>query len=132
MVGFLAYWIALIGRNKTMKTLGRYWSTHIEIRDDQHIVREGPYKYVRHPGYLSLVIENLSLPVMLNAYYFLLVVICIYIPVIFVVAKLEDREMEKKIGNAFSEYKAKTGAFLPKKIGTFIIPFKKKHLPKNS
>jgi protein-S-isoprenylcysteine O-methyltransferase Ste14 len=127
-VGFVAYWTALIGRNKAIRTLGRYWSTHIEIREKHCMVQDGPYKYIRHPGYMCLFIETLSLPVMLNAYYSLLGVICIYLPVMFMIAKLEDKEMEKKIGKNFLAYKEKTRAFIPKNLFDFIIPsFKKKH-----
>ncbi|OGP53017.1 MAG: hypothetical protein A2Y65_08885 [Deltaproteobacteria bacterium RBG_13_52_11] len=132
-VGLIAYVIGLVGRNKAIKTLGKYWSTHIEVRDGQHIVQEGLYKYVRHPGYLSLIIETLSIPLMLNAYYSFLGVIFTCIPAVLIRAKFEDMEMEKKIGKKFSAYKMKTGAFIPKKLLVLKIPtLKKKHPPKTS
>ena len=115
-VGFIAYVIGIIGRNKAIRTLGKYWSTHIEIRNGQRIVQDGPYKYIRHPGYLSVIIEGLSIPGMLNAYFSLLGVIFIYTPAILVRAKLEDMEMEKKIGKEFTAYKKKVGAFIPKNL----------------
>ena len=94
-VGFIAYMTGIIGRNKAIRTLGQYWSTHIEIRNGQRIIQDGPYRYMRHPGYLSLIIESLSIPVMLNAYYSLLGVMLIYIPVIFGISKIEEKEMKK-------------------------------------
>ena len=115
-VGFIAYMTGIIGRNKAIRTLGQYWSTHIEIRNGQRIVQDGPYKYIRHPGYLSVIIEGLSIPGMLNAYFSLLGVIFIYTPAILVRAKLEDMEMEKKIGKEFTAYKKKVGAFIPKNL----------------
>ena len=113
---FCAYVIGIVGRNKAIRTLGKYWSTHIEIRNGQSIVQDGPYKYIRHPGYLSVIIEGLSIPGMLNAYFSLLGVIFIYTPAILVRAKLEDMEMEKKIGKEFTAYKKKVGAFIPKNL----------------
>ena len=104
-----------MGRNRAIKTLGQFWSTHIEIRTGQRIVQNGLYRYIRHPGYLSLMVESLSIPVLLNAYFSLLGVILIYIPAIFLRAKLEDIEMEKEIGKEFILYKEKIGAFMPKK-----------------
>ena len=115
-VGFIAYMTGIIGRNKAIRTLGQYWSTHIEIRNGQRIIQDGPYRYMRHPGYLSLIIESLSIPVMLNAYYSLLGVMLIYIPVIFGISKIEEKEMKKKIGNEFTTYKKRVGAFIPKNI----------------
>ena len=121
-VGFLAYVTGIIGRNNAIRTLGQYWSTHIEIRNGQRIVQDGLYKYIRHPGYLSLIIESLSIPLMLNAYYSLLGVILIYIPAVLIRAKLEDMEMVKKTGKEFTDYKEKVGAFIPKNIFDFIMP----------
>jgi protein-S-isoprenylcysteine O-methyltransferase Ste14 len=130
-IGLVAYVTGIIGRNKAIKTLGEYWSIHIEIRDGQRIVHDGPYKYIRHPGYLSLIIETLSIPLMLNAYYSLLVVILIYIPVVLARAKLEDMEMEKKIGKEFIAYKEKVGRFIPTNLFNSIMPsYRKKHNPK--
>ncbi|MBN1255116.1 MAG: isoprenylcysteine carboxylmethyltransferase family protein [Deltaproteobacteria bacterium] len=114
VIGLCLYIIGTLGRNIAIKTLGQYWSIHIEIRKKQSIVQDGPYKYIRHPGYLSLIIETLSLPIMLNAYYSLLIVICLYIPAVLIRANLEDSEMEKKIGKEYSHYKEKVKAFIPK------------------
>lgn len=125
-LGLVAYVIGIICRNKAVKTLGEYWSTHIEIKKGQRIVQDGPYKYIRHPGYLSLIIESLSIPLILNAYYTLIGVILIYIPIILLTAKLEDRKMEEKIGKEFTSYKRMTGAFIPKIIFNCTITYLKR------
>lgn len=117
-----AYVTGIVGRNKAIRTLGKYWSIHIEIRNGQRIVQDGPYKYMRHPGYLSLIVETLSIPGMLNAYFSLIGVIFIYIPAILVRAKLEDMEMEKKIGKEFMAYKKRVGAFIPANLFDLVIP----------
>jgi protein-S-isoprenylcysteine O-methyltransferase Ste14 len=128
-LGLVASVSAMVVRNKAIKALGEDWSTRIEAKKGQRIVKNGPYKYIRHPGYLSIIIESLAVPVILNAYYTLIGVILIYIPVILLTAKLEDREMQNKIGNSFIVYKEKTGAFLPKNVFDYIMPyFKKKNL----
>lgn len=121
-LGLVAYVTGIIGRNKAIKTLGEYWSTHIEIRNGQRIVQDGLYKYIRHPGYLSLIIESLSIPVMLNAYYCLLCATLVFIPAVLIRTKLEDIEMEKKFGKKFTAYKNLVGAFMPKNIFDCIMP----------
>jgi protein-S-isoprenylcysteine O-methyltransferase Ste14 len=37
----------------SLRTLGRFYSPVVEIRPDHRVVEDGPYKYVRHPGYLA-------------------------------------------------------------------------------
>jgi len=39
-----------------MQHLGRYYSRTLRIQDDQHVVDDGPYRYVRHPGYLGSIL----------------------------------------------------------------------------
>ena len=131
-LGLVAYLIGIVGRNKAIKTLGESWSTHIEIRNGQRIVQDGPYKYIRHPGYLSLIIETLSIAGMLNAYHILMGVILIYIPVIFGISKLEDMKMEEAVGKEFTAYKRRVGAFIPaKNFFNLVIPsLRRKYSPR--
>ncbi|MET8625716.1 isoprenylcysteine carboxylmethyltransferase family protein [Kitasatospora sp. NPDC004669] len=34
-----------------MRTLGRYYTRTLRTVDTQHVVRDGPYRLIRHPGY---------------------------------------------------------------------------------
>jgi protein-S-isoprenylcysteine O-methyltransferase len=36
--------------------LGRYYSRTLRIQDNQHVVDDGPYRYIRHPGYLGSIL----------------------------------------------------------------------------
>lgn len=42
---FLRYW--------SMKTLGSFFTRSIITRDNQKIIDQGPYAFVRHPGYAA-------------------------------------------------------------------------------
>ncbi len=44
----------------------------IQTERDHRVVSAGPYAYVRHPGYLSMAVMNLALPVMLGSLWALL------------------------------------------------------------
>ncbi|HWT96390.1 MAG TPA: isoprenylcysteine carboxylmethyltransferase family protein [Terriglobales bacterium] len=50
----------------TMASLGRYWTTRIIVVPDAPLVRAGPYRYLRHPNYLIVVMEILLLPLALG------------------------------------------------------------------
>src|SRR5579859_2144839 len=39
-----------------MRTLGRFYTRTLRARADQPVVEGGPYRYVRHPGYLGAVL----------------------------------------------------------------------------
>lgn len=47
----------------------RYFSTFLRIQSDRgHVlVTEGPYRYVRHPGYAGTIVASIALPVALGS-----------------------------------------------------------------
>ena len=71
MAGFVAWaaiaYLALQGlRLWTLLSLGRYWTTRIIVAPDAPLVRKGPYRFLRHPNYLVVVLEIALLPLALD------------------------------------------------------------------
>jgi methyltransferase len=48
-------------------SLGRYWNVRIVVVPGGAAKRSGPYRYLRHPNYLVLVLEFLFIPLLLRA-----------------------------------------------------------------
>ena len=49
--------VASVGlRVRAMRTLQGHYAHTLRVVDDQPVVRSGPYRFVRHPGYLSVVL----------------------------------------------------------------------------
>jgi methyltransferase len=55
----LRYW--------AIASLGEYWNTRIVVVPGARVVRTGPYRYLRHPNYLVIVLEFLLLPLLMRA-----------------------------------------------------------------
>ncbi len=49
--------------------LGRCWNTRIVIFDQMTMVQSGPYRYLRHPNYLAVVLEIAAIPALVGAWY---------------------------------------------------------------
>ena len=43
-------------------TLGPRWNTRVIVVPDLPLVDKGPYKYLRHPNYVAVVVEGAALP----------------------------------------------------------------------
>ncbi|WP_246942481.1 isoprenylcysteine carboxyl methyltransferase family protein [Bacillus pinisoli] len=53
----------------SLATLGRYWNTKIIVMPNAKIVKNGPYKFLRHPNYVIVVVEILLIPILFQAYW---------------------------------------------------------------
>lgn len=70
------FWPALLAifigarwlRWRAMTALGDRWSTRIMVLPGAPPVRTGPYRYLRHPIYVAVAAELLTLPLIFSAY----------------------------------------------------------------
>lgn len=51
-----------------LSSLGTFWNTKIIILPHAHVVKKGPYTFLRHPNYVVVCIEIALLPIMFQAY----------------------------------------------------------------
>lgn len=49
-------------------TLGRYWTTRVITLEGAPLVRHGPYRWLRHPNYLVVILELAVLPLAFDAW----------------------------------------------------------------
>jgi len=50
----------------TVLSLGRFWTTRVITLPDAPLIRRGPYRFIRHPNYLVVELEIISLPLALG------------------------------------------------------------------
>jgi protein-S-isoprenylcysteine O-methyltransferase Ste14 len=85
-----------------------YFSAVVRIQEDrgQTVVQDGPYRYMRHPGYASGLVTNLAIPVMLGTLWALLPAIVIIIVLIIRTSK-EDWMLQEEL-QGYREYAQRT------------------------
>ena len=64
----IAYLAVQILRIWVMASLGRYWTARIIVVPHAPLVRKGPYRFIRHPNYLVVVLEIALLPLALGSW----------------------------------------------------------------
>jgi len=96
-----------------MLTLGKYWSVQIEIRESHQLIKDGPYRYIRHPAYLSNLMAYLGIPLIANAYYTLIGMLILYVPFNLMRLYLEEKELIKKFGEEYEDYRKSVPALFP-------------------
>jgi len=77
-----------------MKSLGDQWSVHIigtdKLAGKRRLVVAGPYRYIRHPVYLGIILEQICIPLIANLYYAAAVMALFTIPFQAMKAKMEE------------------------------------------
>ncbi|HKJ11357.1 MAG TPA: isoprenylcysteine carboxylmethyltransferase family protein, partial [Ornithinimicrobium sp.] len=49
-------------------TLGPAWNTRVIVTPGIPLVQRGPYRWIRHPNYVAVVLEGLALPLVHSAW----------------------------------------------------------------
>lgn len=97
-------------RNSAIRRLGKQWSVHIDLRKTEEIVRRGPYRYIRHPYYLAVLLELLGFCLMTNSYFSMALVLSAQVPLLVVRVHYEEKALTRKFGRAYLWYKCKLGS----------------------
>ena len=75
-----------------------YFSTAVRIQSDrgQTVCRAGPYRFVRHPGYVGAVVQSLGMPILLGSLWALIPGV-IAAALMIVRTSLEDRMLQAEL-----------------------------------
>lgn len=118
-LGVALFLFSFLLRLYGMYTLKEQWSIHAigaQKVKSVFLVCAGPYKYIRHPIYLGVMIEVLSVPLIWNAYIMCIFTCLVNIPLQVLRAYFEERTTVRKLGEEYIKYKNSVPAFLPFKI----------------
>ncbi|MCL5029963.1 MAG: isoprenylcysteine carboxylmethyltransferase family protein [Bacteroidetes bacterium] len=94
------------------KSLGESYSQEILIFKNHKLIMKGPFKFIRHPQYLSQILADAG-GAIATLSYILIPLIIIEIPFLILRARLEEKLLEKNFKEMFLSYKKKTGFMIP-------------------
>lgn len=102
-----AFWWVLV-------SIGDNISETVLTKSTHQLVTHGPYRWIRHPLYAFTLLELLALG-LLASNWLLLAFPCVGAVVFrWVVIPREEANLIKAFGNQYEDYKARTGALLPR------------------
>jgi protein-S-isoprenylcysteine O-methyltransferase Ste14 len=114
LLGVALLIVAGVIRMAAIRTLGKFWSLHIEIRTEHVFVRQGLYRYVRHPAYLSFLLEIIAIPLIGNAWWSLGAALVGYVPLLLLRLRQEEAALVARFGDTYRAYQQEVGALIPR------------------
>ncbi|WP_106917818.1 methyltransferase family protein [Chryseobacterium aurantiacum] len=105
--------IGIILRFIIIKSLGKYFTVDVTIRQDHKIKKGGFYKYLRHPSYAFSLLTSLGLGLYLNNWLSMLLA---FVPPFLAFAyriKIEEQALIEQFGEEYIAYRKKTKKLIP-------------------
>lgn len=112
IIGLLIYLFFSWVQIWATKTLGENYTQEIAIKKNHQLITNGPFKFVRHPQYLSQILLDIG-GAAATLSFILAPLALIQIPFLFLRASFEDKLLEKHFGENFKSYKKKSGMIIP-------------------
>jgi protein-S-isoprenylcysteine O-methyltransferase Ste14 len=96
-----------------MFTLGRRFSGLVALQPDHELVTDGPYRWVRHPSYLGLILELLGWALVFRSSLGVLATVLGLVPL---VDRIETEEalLASRFGSRYEDYRRRTWRLVPR------------------
>lgn len=105
--------VGIIFRLIIIRSLGKYFTVDITIKDDHKIKKEGFYYYLRHPSYSFSLLTFLGLGLYLNNWVSLALA---FIPPFLAFSyriKIEEQALVEQFGDEYIQYRKATKKLIP-------------------
>ena len=94
-------------------TLDRFFTFVVGIADDHEVVRVGPYRFIRHPGYAGALLGMLGIGVGLGNWLSVLALLVIPIAALAVRIRVEEATLVSALGEQYRAYARQTSGLIP-------------------
>ena len=112
-LGIVLMVIGVAFRWYAVSILGKYFSVRLAIQPGQTVVRDGPYRWIRHPSYTGGLITMLGVGLVLTNWFSLIsVLVAGFIGYSYRVM-VEERTLIAALGEPYREYMKHTKRFIP-------------------
>lgn len=95
------------------RTLGMQWSTTLQFKEGHTLNTSGPYKFIRHPMYASLLIIFVGLSLISSFWPFMAMVVILLLFFNRIIGR-EESMMIDQFGEEYRVYMKRTGRILPR------------------
>lgn len=114
-VGWLGVLLALCGlamRTWANRVLGRFYTRRLQVAQGQTIIQEGPYRVIRHPGYLGMILMWLGVAAA-TCNWIVIVIVLLVIGAAYYYRIENEEKMLAATLPGYAEYRTRTWRLIP-------------------
>ena len=94
-------------------TLGKEWSSLLQMREKHRLITTGPYAWIRHPIYLAMMAFLTSIALVTANWFFIAILVVSIVDLAIRIPK-EEQMMIEEFGDEYKAYMQRTGRFFLK------------------
>ena len=95
------------------RTLGRQWRFDAGLNADHRLVKEGAYRYIRHPIYASMLCLLMGVGLLVTRIVLIPPALVFFIAGTEIRVRIEDRLLASRFGAEFEAYRREVPAYIP-------------------
>jgi protein-S-isoprenylcysteine O-methyltransferase len=112
-IGVTSILLGSLLRRYCWRTLGEYFTGDVRAKQDQPVIRSGPYRLVRHPSYTAAMMMFIGIGLSLGSWFSLMLLTISSILVYGYRVSVEERALLATIGQPYSIYMQECKRFIP-------------------
>jgi protein-S-isoprenylcysteine O-methyltransferase Ste14 len=111
-LGLAFYITGFIIMHLVERYLGKQFSIEVEIQNDHKLVTDGPFRHIRHPRYLGIIIFATGIALIFNSWSGIFLVLLIIIVLLWRISD-EEKLMQEEFGERWTAYTKNTNHLIP-------------------
>ena len=111
--GLVLILTGMVMRLVAVKQLGKFFTVDVTIRKGHQLMKNGFYKYVRHPSYTGSLLSFIGYGISLNNYVALATVLIPVVGSFIYRINIEEKALTEQFGQHYSDYKSTTKRLIP-------------------
>lgn len=112
-LGLIVLFIGILTRFLIIKSLGKYFTVDVTIREGHQIKKDGVYSILRHPSYSASLLTFLGLGLFLNNWISLIIAFIPPFLAFLYRIKIEEKALIEKFEQDYIDYKKQTKKLIP-------------------
>lgn len=112
-IGIAILIVGSLFRQYSIRILGKYFTPEVIVAANQPVIENGPYRWIRHPGYSGAFLMFMGIGLAFGNWLSLIVFFLEAFLVYSRRVKAEEKAMLETIGEPYRRYLARTKRFIP-------------------
>lgn len=112
-IGIVVMILGIILRQWAVFILGQFFSGHLEIKEEHRVIRQGPYRVIRHPSYTGALLTFAGYGLAMSSWISSILLILMFLLIYGYRIKVEEELLKSQLGKDYEEYMQDSWKMIP-------------------